>query len=176
MSHGLTVAHAGELCFFEVRDDVRIVDRYHRHQLRAGGNELSDAHRARANGAAHRRGDGRVCEIDFSLLSGRFGAVAQRDRLVALRRQHVELLLRGRQCGACVLQLRRRLLQLCARTLCELHRTEAALQQILVAHVVLPRELQRRGGRIDVGLFLRDHRTLQCELRVEIANATHRPR
>ena len=51
----LAVAHMGELGLLEIGDDIDLIQRHHRHQLRAGLHVLADPQRPRADGAFDRR-------------------------------------------------------------------------------------------------------------------------
>src|SRR4029078_5339446 len=83
----LAIADIGELRLLEVRDHIDRIQRYDRHQLRAGLRILSDPERARANRAVHRRLDLRVGKVERRLALHGPGAGELRYRPGAPRRE-----------------------------------------------------------------------------------------
>ena len=65
--------HVGELRLLEVRDDVGVGQRNHRHELSARLHILADAQRAVADGAVDRSDDRRVGEVQLGLVLDGFG-------------------------------------------------------------------------------------------------------
>ena len=147
----LARTHLVELRLLEVRGDPDVVRDEHG-EAGAGGRVLADRPRKVDDAPGLGGRDGRVGEIEFSLVALGVRLREVRVRGAALRLQDIDLPLRRAE--RCLRGLQRRFLlaQLRAVLLGVLHGAPAGLGQVLVARRLLLREHQAGLRLLDLGL------------------------
>ena len=157
---GLAFAHIGELRFLVIGHHIGALDRYHRHQLRAGLYELAEAQRAVSDHAVDRCCNGGVAEIEFGLIFDGFGVGRGRLGLDDLGVEQVDLLQGRSEIGVVARQRRVGRGDARLRLLRVLHAARSGRGQIGIAPAVLRGERHirlvdhdRRLGGVDHGLL-----------------------